>query len=248
MTPMMSSRPALFALALSLVTGVADAEHAAGPAQERLLEVIAGDFRATAYLTGLRSMSPAVAAAMRAVPRERFVRPGDADAAYDNRPLSIGHGQTISQPFIVALMSELAQARPGQRVLEIGTGSGYQAAILAELGAEVWTVEIIPELSIGAGRVLAELGYGDVHLRVGNGREGWSEAAPFDAILVTAGGDLPRALVDQLAPAGRLIIPLDRGGGEQVLMLYRRGVDETLEAREVLPVRFVPLVGDESPR
>jgi protein-L-isoaspartate(D-aspartate) O-methyltransferase len=244
----MRSRRVLLALALFLGVRVADAGNAANPAQERLLEIIAGDFRATAYLTGLRNMSPAVAAAMRAVPREKFVRPGDAAAAYDNRPLSIGHGQTISQPFIVALMTELAQVGPGQRVLEIGTGSGYQAAVLAALGAEVWTIEIIPALSDAAGRVLAELGYSDVRLRIGNGREGWPEAAPFDAILVTAGGDLPAALVDQLAPGGRLVIPLDRGGGEQVLMRYRRGVDDALDAREVLPVRFVPLVGRATAR
>ena len=134
------------ALGLLLVSLVAEAGEPTSAAQQRLLEVIARDFRETAYLTGLGTMSPAVAAAMRTVPRERFVKPHDVDFAYDNRPLSIGHGQTISQPFIVALMTELADLRPGQRVLEIGTGSGYQAAVLAELGAEVWTIEIIAAL------------------------------------------------------------------------------------------------------
>lgn len=227
--------------ALLSTGGVADV-NADASARGQLLEVIDADFRATTSYTGLRAPGDALRAALGAVPRERFVRAQDIDAAYDNRPLSIGHGQTISQPFIVALMTELAAVGAGSRVLEIGTGSGYQAAILAQLGARVWSVEIIAALSERAAGVLADLGYA-VELRIGDGRLGWPDAAPFDAIIVTAGGTLPVALLDQLAPGGRLVIPLDQPGGEQMLTLFTRGNGGEILRRDVLPVRFVPLVG-----
>jgi len=183
----------------------------------------------------------AVLAAMRKVPRHRFVPAELAPDAYGDRPLPIGEGQTISQPYIVALMTELAHPAPDKRVLEIGTGSGYQAAVLAECFDRVFTVEIIPELGRRAGRTLAELGYDNVEVRIGDGYDGWPEQAPFDAIVVTAAPDtIPRPLLEQLAPDGRLVIPV--GVGSQDLVVVRR-TDEGFERRIVTAVRFVPMTG-----
>jgi len=210
---------------------------------KQMLRDIAHDFAETARATGIRAPSPALTAALLEVPRHAFVAADSRDAAYANRPLPIGHGQTISQPFIVALMTELAAIAPGSRVLEIGTGSGYQAAVLDALGARVFTIEIIPALANQAARVLADQGHGEVEVRVGDGNRGWPEAAPFDAILVTAGGSLPPSLVDQLAPGGRLVIPLDTPLGHQDLTLFEKSVDGTVQRRSILPVRFVPLIG-----
>ncbi len=232
----------LASLLLASVCVVA-ADSRSDAARTRLMKDIAHDFVATARMTGVREMSPAVAEAMAGVPRHRFVPAGGQAAAYANRPLTIGHGQTISQPFIVALMTELAGVSPGDRVLEVGTGSGYQAAVLAALGARVYTVEIIEPLGRHAAALLAELGYEDVEVRIGDGNAGWPEAAPFDAIVVTAGGDLPEALVEQLAVGGRLVIPLDAARGEQELTLIEKHADGSVTQRDVLPVRFVPLVG-----
>ncbi|MGE3775291.1 MAG: protein-L-isoaspartate(D-aspartate) O-methyltransferase, partial [Gammaproteobacteria bacterium] len=164
--------------------------------------------------------------------------------AYVNRPLAIGHGQTISQPFIVALMSDLLEVVPGARVLEIGTGSGYQAAVLAELGARVWTIEIVPALAASARERLARLGYEQVTVRAGDGNLGWPEEAPFDGIIVTAAGPVPPALLEQLAPGGRLVIPIGSTGGEQQLTVITRQDDGSFEHESKLPVRFVPLTGD----
>lgn len=231
-------------LLLASVSVMAADSHS-DAARTRLMNDIAHDFIATARMTGVREMSPAVAAAMASVPRHRFVPAGGQAAAYANRPLTIGHGQTISQPFIVALMTELAAVSPGDRVLEIGTGSGYQAAVLAALGARVYTIEIIEPLGRRAAGLLAELGYDTVEVRIGDGNAGWPEAAPFDAIVVTAGGDLPASLVDQLAVGGRLVIPLDTAWGEQELTLLEKQADGSVTQRGVLPVRFVPLVGGD---
>ncbi len=211
-------------------------------AHERLLDIVAGDFRATADATGLLDFDPRVRKAMRAVPRHEFVDPRERAAAYANHPLSIGHGQTISQPFIVALMSQLAALSPGARVLEIGTGSGYQAAVLAELGATVFSIEIIAPLAERARNTLARLGYGQVEVRVGDGNAGWPEAAPFAAILVTAGGRLPLALLEQLAPDGRIVIPIESEDGMQTLTVVTLDDDGEAVFTPVLPVRFVPLV------
>ena len=227
-------------LTVTYTTEAANA-HQRAVEQARMLDVVAADFRHTAYLTGIKTMSPGVEAAMRAVPRHLFVPPRARDDAYDNRPLSIGHGQTISQPFIVALMTELAAPAPGRRILEIGTGSGYQAAVLAAAGAEVYSVEIITALAEQAREQLAAAGY-EVHTRIGDGNLGWPEAAPFDAILVTAGGRLPPALLEQLAPEGRLVIPINNNHGDQDLVLLTRAADGSTSRRNVLPVRFVPLV------
>jgi protein-L-isoaspartate(D-aspartate) O-methyltransferase len=184
---------------------------------------------------------PAVLQAMRTVPRHEFVPARVRVDAYADGPLPIGHGQTISQPYVVALMTELAAVKPGDRVLEIGTGSGYQAAILCALGAEVYTVEIIEPLARDAEAVLRRLGYGRVHVRHGDGSRGWPEAAPFDAVVVTAAPpEVPAALLAQLAPGGRLVIPV--GTQEQELRVLVRTASG-IETRSVVPVLFVPMVG-----
>jgi protein-L-isoaspartate(D-aspartate) O-methyltransferase len=182
---------------------------------------------------------PRVLAAMRKVPRERFVPPEVAAHAYADQPLPIGYGQTISQPYIVAYMSEALEVEPDARVLEIGTGSGYQAAILGELAREVYTIEIVPELADRARAALESLGYGHVHVRHGDGYLGWPEQAPFDAIIVTAAPDhVPQPLIDQLKIGARLVIPV--GDFDQQMRILTRTTDGIREMR-TLPVRFVPL-------
>ncbi|HMP74886.1 MAG TPA: protein-L-isoaspartate(D-aspartate) O-methyltransferase [Kiritimatiellia bacterium] len=193
--------------------------------------------------------NPDVLAAMRAMPRHRLVPAELREHAYQDSPLPIGHGQTISQPYIVALMTELAEVRSGDRVLEVGTGSGYQAAVLAEMGAVVFTIEIVEPLAERARRDLADLGYTNIQVRAGDGYLGWPEEAPFDAIIVTAGAShVPQPLVDQLKIGGRMVIPV----GETLDVLSLRQLtkrdDATLEARDVLPVRFVPLTGPHAER
>jgi protein-L-isoaspartate(D-aspartate) O-methyltransferase len=179
--------------------------------------------------------------AMRAVPRHAFVPSSVLDEAYNDYPLPIGYGQTISQPSLVAMMTEQLELDPGERVLEIGTGSGYQAAILRELTDHVFSVEIIPELSASAGAVLAALGYGDVQLDRRDGYFGWPEHGPFDAIIVTAAPDhLPSPLADQLAPGGRMIIPIGPQGDVQTLWLVTREGGE-VQMERLLSVQFVPL-------
>jgi protein-L-isoaspartate(D-aspartate) O-methyltransferase len=181
-----------------------------------------------------------VLAAMRAVPRHEFVPEHLRERAHDDRPLRIEAGQTISQPYIVALMTELAQVKPGARVLEVGTGSGYQAAVLAELGAEVYSIEIVRELAETARERLSRLGY-RVHLRHGDGYAGWPEHAPFDAIVVTAAPpSIPPPLEAQLTPSGRLVVPV--GEGYQKLTVVQR-TEQGFSRRSVLPVRFVPMTG-----
>ncbi len=179
--------------------------------------------------------------ALRKVPRERFVREKDLDLAFYDGPLSIGSGQTISQPYIVAYMTEMLSLTGKDRVLEIGTGCGYQTAVLAEVAAEVYSVEIVGELSERAKGILEELGYGNVHLRAGDGSEGWPEQAPFDAIMVTAApARVPKRLIEQLAEGGRMILPV--GVYEQYLRLVTKRGDE-VEERDMIGVRFVPMTG-----
>ena len=179
--------------------------------------------------------------AMRKVPRERFVREKDLDLSFYDGPLSIGCGQTISQPYIVAYMTEMLSISESDRVLEIGTGSGYQTAVLAEVASEVYSVEIVEELSGRAKGTLEELGYGNIHLRTGDGSEGWPEEAPFDAIMVTAApARVPKRLVEQLADGGRMIVPV--GVYEQYLRLVTKRGDE-VEERDMIGVRFVPMTG-----
>ena len=185
--------------------------------------------------------APTVLAAMRKVQRHRFVLPGAVSLAYEDHPLPIAAGQTISQPYIVAYMTEAAEIAPTDKVLEIGTGSGYQAAVLGEIAREVYTIEIIPELAEGARKVLAELGYTNVQVRTGNGYLGWPEKAPFDAIVVTAApAEVPQALVDQLAVGGRMVIPV--GTANQDMMIIERTPAGVIE-RRTIPVRFVPMTG-----
>jgi len=189
---------------------------------------------------------PAVLRAMESVPRHLFVPDRYRDQAYADHPLPIGYGQTISQPYIVALMTGLLGLLPGERVLEIGTGSGYQAAILAEIVSEVYSVEIIPELAESSGRLLRELGYENVRTKQGDGYYGWQEYAPFDAIIVTCAPDhVPQPLVNQLADGGRLVVPIGPPGGYQTLWQYVRE-EEGLKAYNIAGVTFVPLTGDRA--
>lgn len=184
---------------------------------------------------------PGVLDAIATVPRERFVDVTDQSSAYLNAPLPIGHGQTISQPFIVALMTGALNPDPSQRILEIGTGSGYQAAVLAQVVREVFSIEIVPDLAMRARDVLAGLGVENVHVRVGDGHSGWPEAAPFDGIIVTAAADdIPDTLVEQLVPGGRLVVPLGRTW--QMLAVVTRHANGEVSRRDLLPVRFVPFV------
>lgn len=209
-----------------------------------LLDEIATEMRATAQWTGRAALSPQVATALGKVRRSAFVPSGSERAAYQNRPLPIGCGQTISQPYIVALMTELLDLQLTDKVLEIGTGSGYQAAVLAELVPAVYSIETIAELSQHASQVLASEGYTNVMLRVGNGALGWTEEAPFDAIIVTAAAErMPPALLRQLAPGGRMIIPVGPHGGDQKLILITKDEAGEIAQREVLHVAFVPLTG-----
>ena len=193
--------------------------------------------------TGLAAMSPAVRKALAKVERHRLVPPGEVSRAYRNHPLPIGSGQTISQPYIVALSTDLLGAKPGDVVLEVGTGSGYQAAVLAEIVASVYSIEIVPALGNEARKRLAELGYGNIEVRIGDGYAGWPDKAPFDGILVTAAAPrVPQALVDQLKPGGRLVIPVGGSGETQYLKLLTKRADGGVDEKRVLPVRFVPLV------
>jgi len=183
----------------------------------------------------------AVVAAMRRVPRHRFMPDSDSDDAYGDFPLSIGYGQTISQPFIVAYMTQALKLKPDEKVLEIGTGSGYQAAILAELVSKVLTIEIVEPLAARAKKTLAELGYDNVIVRAGDGYKGWPDESPFDAIILTAAPNhIPQPLLDQLAIGGRLILPV--GDYPQQLLLIRR-TKEGYQETELLPVVFVPMTG-----
>lgn len=190
-------------------------------------------------------MDENVLEAMRTVPRHLFVPSDYIDMAYNDHPLPIGYGQTISQPFIVAWMTELLELKPGEKVLEIGTGSGYQAAILAELeGVEVYTIEIVPELTDIAEKRLDELGYSQVRVKQGDGYYGWPEFAPFDAVIVTAAPDhLPAPLVEQLIEGGRLVIPIGPPGGYQSLWKFVK-TEEDVTAYNLGGVRFVPLTGE----
>jgi protein-L-isoaspartate(D-aspartate) O-methyltransferase len=187
-----------------------------------------------------------VLAAMDRVPRHRFVPEAQRAWAYEDRPLPIGFGQTISQPYIVAYMTAALEPAATDRVLEIGTGSGYQAAVLAELVREVYTIEIVQPLAARATGLLADLGYRNVRTRHGDGYQGWPEAAPFDKVIVTAAPEaVPQALIDQLAVGGRMVIPVGRSDGDQMMTIITKEATGVL-SRTTLPVRFVPMVGGRS--
>jgi protein-L-isoaspartate(D-aspartate) O-methyltransferase len=186
---------------------------------------------------------PRVLAAMRKVPRHELVPRNLRGRAYDDSPLPIGHGQTISQPYVVAFMTEKLEPKKTDRVLEVGTGSGYQAAILAEIVNEVYTIEIVEPLAERAAADLKRLGYENIHVRAGDGYKGWPEAAPFDAIIVTCAPEaVPKPLVAQLKEGGRMIIPVGTSWNQQLVLLRKQG--GKLEKRAVLPVRFVPMTGE----
>ncbi len=217
-------------------------EREADGARERMIATVVAAAAECGYRTGRPWLSPRVLDALRRVPREAFLPPELAGFAYADEALPIGQAQTISQPFIVALMTDLADLGPGDRVLEVGTGSGYQAALLSLLAGEVHSVERIRILASAAAGRLQALGY-PVQVHVGDGRAGYPPAAPYDAILVAAvSPDLPEALLRQLRPGGRLVIPVGRGFKDQVLERIVRHADGRLERRACLPVRFVPLV------
>jgi len=210
--------------------------------RRRMMEEISALARETATETGRSHLSDRVMAAMDSVPRHEFVPERARRNAYDNRPLPIGAGQTISQPFIVALMTEFMDVRPGDRVLEIGTGSGYQSAVLAHLAGTVYTVEIIEPLAVEARGRFERLGYRNIVAKTGDGYQGWADHAPFDAIMVTAAPQrVPQPLIDQLKPGGRLVVPVGGQLAGQSLLLIEKKPDGTVTRRTMLAVRFVPL-------
>ena len=222
------------ALAASDVPGATDAEFDA--LRRAMVEEI------TAEQPGLTGrFDPRVKDAIARVPRHLFVPPAQRPYAYENRPLPIGHRQTISQPYIVALMTELLKPGKQDRVLEIGTGSGYQAAVLAELVRSVYTIEIVEPLAVEARQRLGRLGYRNVEFRTGDGYKGWEEHAPFDAIMVTAGADeVPPPLLRQLKAGGRMVIPVGPADSIQDLTLIEKQTDGSIRSRQIVPVRFVP--------
>ena len=210
--------------------------------REALVALIESEVADTATYTGRSELHASVLDAMRAVPRERFVPPEEAYAAYANVPLPIGYFQTISQPYIVALMTDLLDPEPDDVMLEIGTGSGYQAAVLSQLVSRVYSVEVVSELAASAAERLDSLGYDNVVTREGDGNLGWPEHAPYDGIVVTAGApEVPPALIDQLKPGASLVIPVD-SGFNQTLRRITRDPDGEVHSEDVLPVAFVPLV------
>lgn len=230
----------LFLLCAGMNTFAADMSDR----RDRMIAEIEQLARETARETGRAVFDGRVMTAMRRVERARFVSPAQASQAYDNRPLSIGQGQTISQPYIVALMTDLLNVKPGDRVLEVGTGSGYQAAVLGEIAAEVFSIEIVEALARTASAALAAAGYRNVRTRTGDGYAGWSEVAPFDGILVTAAAPrVPQPLVDQLKNGGRMVIPLGRPQDVQALTVIEKDERGAVSQRKVLDVRFVPLTG-----
>jgi protein-L-isoaspartate(D-aspartate) O-methyltransferase len=232
-------------LATFLATAVpesADAQDGFAARRMAMVAEIAAIARATGYETGRPVFGERVMAAMGRVQRHLLVPDSQVPYAYENRPLPIGHGQTISQPYIVALMTDLMDPKPTDVVLEVGTGSGYQAAVLAELVAKVYTIEIVEPVGKRAAEGLAKLGYKNVLTRIGDGYNGWPEAAPFDSIMVTAAApSIPKPLVDQLKPGGRLVIPVGGQWEVQELLVIEKKADGATTTRRTIPVRFVPL-------
>ena len=216
-----------------------------GQRRMEMIREIEADVRETRGYTGRERLDPRVMDALRQVPRQEFVPADLRHRAYANRPLPIGEGQTISQPYIVALMTDLLELGSDAVVLEIGTGSGYQAAVLAELAAQVYSIEIVEPLGRAAATLLDRLGYRNIETRIGDGYQGWREHAPFDAIIVTAAAEhIPPPLIEQLAPGGRMAIPIAHGPTEEQLTLVVKSESGELRTQEILPVRFVPLTGD----
>lgn len=227
---------------LSTTGGFAADQYAAK--RQALLDEIKLNAKQTSFATGKATISKPVLDALQNVPRHQFVRPQDQKHAYENRPLRIGHGQTISQPYIVALMTDLINLKKDQTVLEVGTGSGYQAAILGAIAKSVYTIEIIEPLAMQAQKRLAQLGYNNIKVRAGDGYFGWEDAGPFDAIVVTAAAShVPPPLIKQLKPGGKMIIPVGSQFFTQQLMLIEKQLNNRVVSKQILPVVFVPLTG-----
>lgn len=212
---------------------------------ERLLDEIESEYKFTRYMTGKNTLDPKVKAALFAIPRDKFVPKSYIDSAFYNGPLPIGHGQTISQPYIVAIMTDLLELETDDVVLEIGTGSGYQAAILSQLCKQVYTIEYIPALADMAKARFKKLGYNNVECKAGNGYDGWPEHAPYDGIIVTAAAShIPKPLIEQLKPGGRMVIPIGRPYLHQELILVEKNKDGELNIKDILGVSFVPFQGE----
>lgn len=236
MIPIRRLQPRFASRVLAILLAAGACSPASAPDLAAARATLVGELRAQG-VTDARVLS-----AIGRVPREQFVRPQDRGRAYDNRALPIDSGQTISQPYVVALMSQLLELHGDERVLEVGTGSGYQAAVLALLARDVYSIEIDAELADAARVRLQELGYANVSVRAGDGFYGWEEAAPFDAIIVTAVAPrIPQRLVDQLKPGGRLVIPL--GEGAQQMLVQGRKQGAGLQTKRVADVAFVPMIG-----
>ena len=211
--------------------------------RRRLMDEIRQDACDTAFWTGRKALSERTMDALAAVPRDAFMPEKDAVVAYINRPQPIGQGQTISQPFIVALMTDMLDLTGDEKVLEIGTGCGYQAAVLSRVAGRVYSVEVLADLGEAARERLARLGFDNVQVRIGDGYRGWPEEAPFDAIIVTAAPErIPEQLVDQLAPGGRMILPVGPAHDRQMLTLVAKAANGGVSRESVLPVAFVPMV------
>jgi len=210
-----------------------------------LLDEIESEYRYTSGMTGKQTLDPKVKAALSDVPRDKFVPKSHIDSAFYNGPLPIGHGQTISQPYIVAIMTDLLELEAGDVVLEIGTGSGYQAAILSQLCKQVYTIEYVPALADMATASFKKLGYDNIETKTGNGFDGWPDHAPYDGIIVTAAAThIPGPLIEQLKPGGRMVIPLGKQYFHQELTLVRKNEDGELDIRDILGVAFVPFQGE----
>lgn len=231
-------------VSLCLTTQLQAGDDLFAAARQKMLAEIQATVVETHRATGRAQLAPGVMAALGKVPRHEFV-PDELDAvAYANRPLPVGHGQTISQPYIVALMTDLLEVDGDAAVLEVGTGSGYQAAVLSELVRQVYTMEIIEPLALEATERLARLGYGNVEVKFADGYYGWPEKGPFDAIIVTAAiNHIPPPLVAQLRPGGKLVVPVGERFAVQHLLLVHKLDDGRVQIRQILPVRFVPLTG-----
>lgn len=236
------------ALASAALTMTVQAEPEHAESRARMVAEIEAMYAETRAETGLATMSPAVRAAMAKVERHRLVPASQQSLAYRNHPLPIGSGQTISQPYIVALSTDLIDPQPHHVVLDVGTGSGYQAAVLAEIVQQVYSIEIVDALAKSARRSLDTIGYRNIEVRTGDGYQGWPEHAPFDGIVVAAAAPrVPQALVEQLRPGGKMVIPVGGEYGVQYLLLVSKRADGGFDERRVLPVRFVPLVPGAGP-
>ena len=235
----------LMTLLICCLNHTVQAEEDYTMARQAMVRLIEDDVKSTRFYLDKEILDEKVMQMMAKVPRHEFVPDNNKDYAYENRPLSIGHGQTISQPYIVAIMTDLLELKPDSRVLELGTGSGYQAAILSGLVKEVFSIEIIEPLGLAAKARLARLGYDNVTVKIGDGYYGWEEEAPFDAIIVTAAAShIPPALSKQLKVGGRMIIPVGTLFMTQQLLLVSKQDKAKLVSRQILPVRFVPVTGD----